>query len=64
MSVDCAGLGWNCVRAERVEAEGVASRAALALVTARLSSPSRTRSRTSRARLLKDLVGAGGESGE
>ena len=46
-----------------VDGEGVASKAASALVTARLSSPSGTRSRTSRARLLKDLVG-GGESGE
>jgi len=44
-----------------VDGDGVASRAASALVTARLSSPSRTRSRTSRARLLKDLMG-GGES--
>ena len=46
-----------------VEGEGVASEAASARVIARLSSPSRTRSRTSRARLLKDLVG-GGVSGE
>ena len=44
-----------------VDGDGVASRAASVLVTARLSSPSRTRSRTSRARLLKDLMG-GGES--
>ena len=57
-----AGSGWSCVRAEMVDGEGVASKAASALVTARLSSPSRTRSRTSRARLLKDLVGAMGES--
>ena len=57
------GSGWSCVRAEMVDGEGVASWAASALVTARLSSSSRTRSRTSRARLLKDLVG-GGESGE
>ena len=63
MSVEWEGSGWSRVRAERVDGEGVASKAASALVTARLSSPSRTRSRTSRARLLKDLVG-GGESGE
>ena len=59
VSVECAGWGWSCVRAEMVDGDGVASRAASALVTARLSSSSRTRSRTSRARLLKDLVGVG-----
>ena len=60
MSVDGVGSGWSCVREEMVDAEGVASRAASALVTARLSSPTRTRSRTFRARLLKDVVGRGG----
>jgi len=50
------GSGCNCAREEMVEAEGVASWAASALVTARLSSPTRTRSRTSRARLLRDLL--------
>ena len=38
MSVECVGSGWSCVRAEMMDAQGVASRAASALVTARLSS--------------------------
>ena len=46
-----------------MEAEWLASWAASALVTARLSSPTRTRSRTSRARLLRDLDGGGVSKG-
>ena len=43
-----------------VEAEGRASAAASARATARLSSPTRTRSRISRALLRRDLGGGGG----
>ena len=46
-----------------MEAEWLASWAASALVTAWLSSPTRTRSRTSRARLFRDLVGGGVSKG-
>ena len=46
-----------------MEAEWLASWAASALVMARLSSPTRTRSRTSRARLFRDLVGGGVSKG-
>ena len=53
-------LGCNCTRVEMVEGEGVASRAASALVTARLSFPTRTRSRTSSARLLRNIGVRGG----
>ena len=42
-----------------VEGQGVANCAASALVTARLSSPTQTRSRTSRARLVRNLGGIG-----
>ena len=43
-----------------VEAEGRASWAASARATARLSSPTRTRSRISRALMRMDLGGGGG----
>ena len=64
VSEGCAGAsGCRCAREEIVEAEWLASWAASALVTARLSSPTRTRSRTSRARLFRDLVGGGVSKG-
>ena len=63
VSEGCGALGCRCAREEIVEAEWLASWAASALVTARLSSPKRTRLRTSRARLLRDLVGGGGLRG-
>ena len=63
VSEGCGASGWSCAREEIVEAEWLASWAASALVTARLSSPTRTRSRTSRARLLRDLDGGGVSKG-
>ena len=63
VSEGCGASRCRCAREEIVEAEWLASWAASALVTARLSSPKRTRLRTSRARLLRDLVGGGGLRG-
>ena len=63
VSEGCGASGWSCAREEIVEAEWLASWAASALVTAWLSSPTRTRSRTSRARLFRDLVGGGVSKG-
>ena len=63
VSHGCVASGCNCASEEMVEAEWLASWAAPARVTARLSSPTRTRSRTSRARLLRDLVGGGVSKG-